>query len=356
MLDKLFANVAAASAYTSSGFITNLQQNQVGTFWDNLRRSNTYATNREANFPLDFFVPSPYANAANIVSNNSWSYFHDVEVELNRRFSSGLTMLTNYTFSKVLTDTTFLNNQTENQNYRSIKNPKLDKARAGFDVRQSFSATFLYPLPVGRGKPFLGSAPGIVNALVGGWMVNSLTRWSTGSPFTLLSGRFTTGSLVGESAVIRNMTANDIKKNLGVFREGSGVYWINPQSGLVNIVSAGSSRAVMCTAGQTTPCFDHPGAGEFGNMPFNGLSLPGFFDQDFGLSKRTKFLEKYDFEIRLEMFNAFNNPSFTTSLTATVPTTSIDSTTFGRLTTTVDTARGGGINSRIIQFGAKFNW
>jgi hypothetical protein len=349
LLDTLFRNVAAGSAYSSSGFITNLQQNQVGAFWDTIRRSPTYLANRDP-LGLNFFVPSPYAANAFIMSNNSWSYYHGLEVELNRRFSTGLFLTSNYTYSKVLADTSFVNSQTENQNYRSINNPRLDKAPAGFDVTQSFNTAIMYTLPIGRGKTVLGNAGSALNLLVGGWQLQSFTRWSTGSPFTISSGRATTGSLVGETAVIRNMTADDISKNLGVFRHGSGVYWINPSSGLLNIVSAGTSRAVICTPGQTTPCFDHPGPGEFGNLPVNGFRLPRFFNQDFSVNKMTRFYERYAFEIRLEMYGAFNNPNFSGAQT------NIESTTFGRLQSTVDTARGGGVTSRIIAFGLKFHW
>ncbi len=349
LLDRLFTGVAAGSAYGSSGFVTNLQQNQVGAFWDTIRRSPTYLANRDP-LGLNFFVPSPYAAGANIMSNNSWSYYHGLEVELNRRFSTGLFLAANYTYSKVLADTSFVNSQTETQNYRAINNPRLDKAPAGFDVTQAFNTAIMYTLPIGRGKAILSNAPSVLNVLVGGWQLQSFTRWSTGSPFTISSGRATTGSLVGETAMIRNMTADDISKQLGVFRHGSGVYWINPNSGLVNITSAGASRAVFCTPTQTTPCFDHPGAGEFGNLPINGFRLPRFFDQDFSVNKMTRFYERYAFEIRLELFNAFNNANFSGAQTG------IDSTTFGRLQTTVDTSRGGGVTARIIQFGLKFHW
>jgi hypothetical protein len=66
--------------------------------------------------------------------------------------------------------------------------------------------------------------------------------------------------------------------------------------------------------------------------------------------KKTQIKERMNFEIRLEMFNAFNNPNFGAAQT------NIDGSTFARVTTTVDTARGGGVTSRIIQWAAKVNW
>jgi len=352
IFEKLFAGLPAASGFANSTFITQLNQNQIGGLFDTIRRSATYRANREANFPLNFFVANPFANQALQVDNSSWSYYHGFELEVNRRFASGLFIQTNYTFGKVLTDTTFLTSQNEGQNYRSLLNRRLDKNRAAFDVTHYFGANYLYPLPIGRGKRWGGSMPVALDKLIGGWNINGLTRWSSGAPFNITSGRLTTGSLVGPTAVLRNMTASELKKHIGVFRTPSGVFWLDPNSGLVTI-SGATARAVFCQPGQTTPCFDHPGVNQEGNLPFFGLNGPRFFNQDLGLMKKTaipSISEQFNFEIRLELFNAFNNPNFTGLETG------IDSSSFGKLTSTVDTVRGGGVTSRIIQWAVRINW
>jgi len=355
IFDKLFAGLAASSGYANSTFITNLTQNQIGAMFDTIRRSATYRTNREnpANFPLNFFVANPFANGANLVNNASWSIYHGLEVEATRRFAAGLFFQANYTYSKVLTDTRFVNSQTEAQNYRSLRNTRLDKSRASIDVPHSFSANLLYPLPFGKGKRFARSVPAAVDKIIGGWEIQGLTKWSSGSPFSVTSGRLTTGALVGATAVIRNMTASQLAQQIGQFRSGNGIFWLNPNSGLMTI-SGNTSRAVMCTAGQTTPCFDHPAAaGQEGNLPFLGFNSARFFDQDLSLIKRTKIQsisERFNFELRLEAFNAFNHPNFR------APSSAIDGANFGQLTDVVDTVRGGGVTSRIIQFAVRVNW
>jgi hypothetical protein len=302
---------------------------------------------------LNFFVANPFANGANLVNNASWSIYHGLEVEATRRFAAGLFFQANYTYSKVLTDTRFVNSQTEAQNYRSLRNTRLDKSRASIDVPHSFSANLLYPLPFGKGKRFARSVPAAVDKIIGGWEIQGLTKWSSGSPFSVTSGRLTTGALVGATAVIRNMTASQLAQQIGQFRSGNGIFWLNPNSGLMTI-SGNTSRAVMCTAGQTTPCFDHPAAaGQEGNLPFLGFNSARFFDQDLSLIKRTKIQsisERFNFELRLEAFNAFNHPNFR------APSSAIDGANFGQLTDVVDTVRGGGVTSRIIQFAVRVNW
>lgn len=126
---------------------------------------------------------------------------------------------------------------------------------------------------------------------------------------------------------------------------------MNPASGLFTINTTTKASTVnFCTAGQTTPCFAHPGTNQFGNLPFFGLDAPFFINQDLGITKRTAITETTNFEIRFEFFNMMNHPNFGG------PSTNIDNTDFGKLTNTVDTVRGGGVTARIIQWAVRFNW
>ena len=350
IFDKLFAGIPAASGYASSTFATNLQQNVIGSMFDTIRRSPTYRTNVTNNFPLNYFVANPWANQALVIDNSGWSKYNGLEMEINRRMSNGLVVQGTYTLSKVLTDTNFLTSQTEGQNYLSVLNRKLDKFRAGFDTTHSIAANFLIPIPVGRGRKFLGSASRLTDAVVGGWSLNGFSRWTTGAPLTITTGRNTTGALVNATPVLRNMTQQQLQQYVGVFKTGTGVNWLDPKSGLVTVNPNGSTTAAICTAGQTTPCFDYPLAGQYGNVQYNGLSGPHFFGQDLSLSKKTKLMEKVTMEIRLDLFNAFNTPNFTgLSLNTT-------SSTFGQLSGTLDTTRSGGVLSRTGQWSIRLSY
>lgn len=368
IFETLFRGVSAASGFSNSTFLTSLDPKQglsLATVFNTLRTSSTYAANLSA-FPLNFFVPMPWASTANYVDNSSYSSYHGLELEVRRRFSSGVYFVANYTFSKTLGDFRSLSSQQEGQVYRSIANPSLDKARAAFDVTHNVSGTVLYPLPFGKGHKLLGNSNGFVDSLVGGWNLQGLTRWSSGAPYTISSGRFPVGGGLGatnvaEPAVLRNMSFADFRKSLGVFKTPSGIFFIDPNSPLISITTdpatgAVTSNPVMCAAGPTTPCWDFPAAGQFGNTPFNGWNGPSIFNQDLSVIKRTsirKISEQFNFEIRLEAFNAFNHPSFQPPAAAN---TSLLSTSFGRLTSVVDTVRGGGINSRVVQWAIRVNF
>jgi hypothetical protein len=207
----------------------------------------------------------------------------------------------------------------------------------------------VYPLPIGRGKKLFSNMNRAVNYLVGGWQMNGFTRWTTGSPFTISSGRVTTGSQLTSTAMLRNMMANQLQKYIGVFRGPNGVYFINPDSGLMKINGA-SSTAVACAPGQTTPCFDFPAPGQLGNTGYNYFQGPRYLGQDAGLAKHTKIRERLDIELRCEMFNVFNNVNFVGAQT------NITGATFGQLTAQLDTSRGGGALARSGQWAIRVSF
>lgn len=354
IFEALFQGISTSSGFGNSGFITSLQEGRVGSLFETLRTSNTYRLNREAGFPLNFFVPNSFADSANFVDNSSWSYYHGVEFEVRRRFASGLFFQANYTLGKVLTDARFLTSQQEFTSYLTLANRRLDKNRAAFDVTHSFSANFIYPLPFGRGQKFASNVNAWVNGVIGGWSIQGFTRISSGGPITsITSGRVTAGAQVTDLPVnLRNMTARQLQKQIGVYKTPEGVFWLNPNSGLFTInTTTKATSAAICTTGQTTPCFEHNVAGELkGNLPYFGLEGPKFVNQDFSIIKRIDIWEQLNMDIRFEFFNAFNHPNFGGLQT------NITSSSFGKLTNTVDTVRGGGVTARIIQWAVRVNW
>jgi len=350
---------APGQFFFNSTFESNLSTNSLYTLFNGLRTSTnaTIKANRNAYFSPNFFVPNEALNAANYVGNGSWSTYHALELIVQRRFSSGLSFQANYTMSKVLTDARAASNQTEAQTYQNILTPSLDKYRAAFDITHNVNINLLYQLPFGKGQRFFGNSGTVMNMIVGGWNIQGITHLASGAPYQILSGSATAGINQSEPIVLQNMTAAQFAAQLGVFKTPNGVFFINPASGLINITGhsfGGASSAVMCTAGQTTPCFAVPAPGAYGNTSFNEWNGPGYFDQDISMIKRIplpRMREGTNFEIRFEAFNAFNHTNFV-SPTATTVT----STTFGQLQQTADPIRGGGEPGRIVQFALRFNF
>jgi hypothetical protein len=88
----------------------------------------------------------------------------------------------------------------------------------------------------------------------------------------------------------------------------------------------------------------NPNAGEYGSLQLTPVSGPGFWNVDLSLIKRTKIKESLNLEFRAEAFNAFNHTNFSVG----AENNDINSTTFGRLTSTFD--------PRILQFALKLNF
>ena len=88
----------------------------------------------------------------------------------------------------------------------------------------------------------------------------------------------------------------------------------------------------------------NPESGQYGTLQLTPVSGPGFWNVDLSLIKRTKIKESWNLEFRAEAFNAFNHTNFSVG----AENNDINSTTFGRLTSTFD--------PRILQFALKLNF
>jgi len=71
----------------------------------------------------------------------------------------------------------------------------------------------------------------------------------------------------------------------------------------------------------------------FGNLSRNAITGPGFADVDFSLEKNTKITERLNLQLRADIFDIFNHPSFANP-TAGAANASDTSTTFGQISAT----------------------
>ncbi|HMH45420.1 MAG TPA: carboxypeptidase-like regulatory domain-containing protein [Pyrinomonadaceae bacterium] len=345
LFDKFFGVVAggtvvaATSAYTSATFLANLRDNNVGALANTLAFSSTYKANRESTAPGyglagNFFVANPNAAFVNILTNDSKSNYNAMELELRRRFSNGLQFQADYTWSKAMGDATDAqgNNQSDLVSRLSLRFPKTaDYRRSPQDQTQRFIANGIYDLPFGKGKKFFGGANDLVDRVVGGFNIGVIGTWATGAPFYVASGRSTfNSSTANNGAQLTGITFQDFKKNLGVFKTPTGVYFVNPS--LLDItVSPTTGQATQATL--KAGLMAAPAPGTLGNFPINSLDGPSYFDVDLSITKRLRITERVRFELKGTALNLLNHPAFTYG------TLNFDSTSFGRITTQRGTSR-----------------
>jgi hypothetical protein len=276
------------------------------------------------------YVPFPdFARGATYVTTQSNDYYNSLQVNFERRFSNGLAFLTNYTWSKCLSDMHDLLGLNGNQGgYRAPYLPhfgiQADYGLCGFDVPNVFHLSGSYQLPIGNGQHFLRSSSGIVNQVLGGWTMNWILTLEDGYPGTIGchpsgTANFGCNALLvpGENIYAGPHDVND---------------WLNPNA------FANPPQAI--SIGQT----DYA---PLGGRPTQYLS-PGFHRLDFSLFKEFRTSESTRLEFRTEVFNLTNTPQF--SFPSFTDFTS--KSTFGRITS----LRDGANDPREIQFALKFYW
>ncbi len=118
------------------------------------------------------------------------------------------------------------------------------------------------------------------------------------------------------------VSVDQFRNSAGIHKRGSGVYFFNPN--LLDITTNTAGRHTGSTV--KDGLVDVPAPGTFGNFPINALTGPSFWQVDFSVSKRTKFLERADMEFKATFFNAFNHANFAYG------NTQFDSANFGQIT------------------------
>jgi hypothetical protein len=322
------SSTSRALQYGNSGFVGNLNGNNVGAMASTLAFNTTYQSNREnpANgIPANFFVANPNAAFARLLTNDSWSNYHSLQVELRRRFSGGFQFQADYTFSKSLTNAAdAAGSQSDLVSFRTLRDKTLDTRRSNQDQTHRFVFNSIYELPFGRGRQFGGNANGFIDRLIGGWTVGSIVTWATRPPWFVTSGRSTFNSFNPglAPAQLVGITFEEFKKNLGVFRTPAGVFFVNPDLLDITTNSAGIANGSELKDG----LMGAPAPGEWGNFPMNSLNGPPYFNVDLSLVKRLPINERVKLELKTTFINAFNYTSFAFG------NQTFDSANFGRIT------------------------
>lgn len=290
-------------------------------------------------------VPNLLVSGADFLSNSSDSNYHAGVVEIRRRSSRGLYFQANYTYSKILTDSS---GQDQNKFDPHLDNaqPKLDKSRANFDLTHAFKANFLYELPFGSGHRLASSR--WMNRVVGGWNIGSIFTWQTGAPFSLLSNRGTlnragrSGGL--NTAFTTLVNWRDLQSIVHLTVQPNGVYIIDP----AQINAANSNTGVADDSiGGCVPfgpgrlCNPQPGQVGTTVLPKFAFSGPSYFNWNFNTFKKIQITERMSSQFRVDFTNVLNHPTFLAG------DQNVNSTNFGRLSTTLS-------DPRRIQFGLYF--
>ncbi len=237
-------------------------------------------------------------------ASNSHGNYNSLQVQYTKRTAHGLTIHSNYTYSKAL-DITSSGAQgvSTNVGLRDPFNLNLDKGPADFDLTQQFKLMLVYDLP----KLTTGSRA--LQAMANGWQVNAISVARTGLPFTCRSG--VDNSLSGVNLDHCTQVLANTARPAGVDRVQE---WFN------------------------TAAFTTNAIGTFGTAGRNSMRRPGAFNANLSVFRIFPIRERVKLEFRAEMFNLFNHPNLDlfTSAGGYVNYQVVTSPTFGQITSASD--------------------
>ena len=173
-----------------------------------------------------------------------------------------------------------------------------------------------YRLPVGKGERLLNRS-GWLDEFVGGWELNAVTYYQSGFPLAIIQTNL--NSTLGSAVQRPNI-------NPGVSAATGG--------NLYSRVTGYINSNAFTTAPQFT----------FGNSPkASSLRAPrsGSGNWDTSLHKNVAVLERVNVALRIDARNVFNHPWFA------APSTTLGSSTFGKITSTYNTPRAIQVGGRI---------
>ncbi len=225
----------------------------------------------------------PQYGALSTFSSIGNSDYNAGTLTIRQRLGTSLTMDFNYTLSQSFDDASGTQTSASFGN-SFILNPLRQRdsySLSNFDMRHIVNANFVWSVPFGKGRYFLGNSGKVANAILGGWQVSGIFRWNSGLPISapIDDARWAT-NWNAQSNVVRTKD-----------------FQTCPIRG---------DRLFGCNTVAAYSGFRNAYPGETGDR--NVFRLPGYIDLDMGLSKTitTPWSEKQKLQIRIEGFNVTN--------------------------------------------------
>ncbi|NOT59147.1 MAG: hypothetical protein HOP19_02860, partial [Acidobacteria bacterium] len=332
------AAIAAAQGYTSTAFITNLQNGEAGALANTLATNQNYVcrmfgssfspcarvlptANAAGAYPINFFLLNPFvAGRLPFIDNGGWHGYHGLQLQFRQRLGQSLNWNLNYTLSKSLTNLA-VDNAQQTLDYVTLRDPGLNRRVSNFDIRHVVQAFGTYALPIGRGK-LLALNNKLADNLLGGWTLGNVFVFNTGQPIQLTGG-FATVNASNNPAIngvrlANGVTLEQIQKLFNAERTR-----LTGRAGTTDLQRLAVSSSLIGADGRANPQFLLPNTtpGEFGQLLF--LRDRNTFQWDASLIKRFQILEKVQFELFGGFNNVLNTPRWG------FPTADVFSTTFG---------------------------
>jgi hypothetical protein len=230
--------------------------------------------------------PFPHFGDILVDESSGYSWYHSMQVGVEKRLSKGLTFQASWTWSKLMQAIEFLNEQ----------DLRPSEVISDQDYPHRFVINGIYELPFGKGRKWLSGANRWLDLAVGGWQFQG---WFEGQSGEALG--------FGNSIVRGNL--RDLVLPVG---QRTTDAWFDLAA--ANRVFERDPAKQLGSNLRTLP------------LRFSDIRADGTNNWDLSLFKNYQLTEKFKIQFRAESFNALNHVQFGG------PTTGVTNTAFGTIT------------------------
>ena len=272
-----------------------------------------------ANFVNDFggsatvaqaLLPFPqYSYVFNNFEGSGTTYYQSLQVELDKRFSNGLSFLAGYTLSHLLD-----NNGSGFSSFAASAlnkyNQKPEYVVSGADEPETLKVSGVYELPIGPKKQFFNNN-GVTGQLLGGWQIGWILDYEAGTAFGVTESEVPLAGTQGNANRPDRVQSVNLKTN-------SYANVRNQFRGTGPIAEAFTTGAFAPTPTQYT----------LGDAlrNYGALRNPALYNESANIQKHFFFGERFKGVLQVDYFNLLNRTQFEG------PDNNVLSGTFGQVT------------------------
>ncbi len=252
--------------------------------------------------------PLAGVGGVSIFDSSASSRYDSLQLQVRGRLQRRLQYQANYTFSKTIDDVSdvfdLAGASSLPQNSLAID----ERGFANFDARHRFAYNFIYDFGL------LENGNRLLRSVFDGMQLASIGRFQTGQPFTV----------------------NSI---FDVNLDGNLTDRLDSTEGIV--ITGDSRQPLRLTTADTIDLLAQ--VGEDGQVGRNTFRAGNILELDLAVMKNIRFAERYNIQLRAEVFNFINRANFG------IPVRFLEAPGFGQAISTVTPARR-------VQFGIKYNF
>jgi hypothetical protein len=268
--------------------------------WNQARPNNT-----NENLSLQARRPIQNFGAIEVAYGAGYSNYNALQMKLEKRYSSGLTFINSFTWSKAIDNASGHLEANNGDNSRAnIRDLAHEKGPSGYDQPFNDTLSGVYALPFGRNKRFGGNWSPLVNNLLGGWQLTLINTLTSGLPVNI------TYSPSGQFQV-------------------SGLPSVRPNQVGASLITPEGQRTTANYLDRTAVAIPTDPAHPFGTIGRNDARGYGLFQLDLGMHKDFELWnDRSKLQFRSEAFNLTNQTNFGP------PASNISSSNYGSITNT----------------------